>query len=126
MKYVLLAVAIAVTGCASKQPRTYPKLAEQADLDAKYEVYFKCMVGRAYSSDDLQSDAGTIARAIQGACVPEWGDYFSHFMMGKSLPNDARERVSAKGRSDAALNAVLTSRKLRQEAEKPRPAAQAI
>lgn len=126
MKHVLLAVAIAVTGCASKQPRSYPRIATQQELDEKYEAYFKCMVGRAYSSDDLQSDAGTIARAIQNACVPEWGDYFSHFMMGKSLPNDARERVSAKGRGDAALNAVLTSRKLRQEADKTRPTSKTI
>lgn len=117
---LMATIAVALVGCASRSNRvSVSPFASEEDVSSALTVYSACMQTAALHADDRQSDAKTIASAIQHSCTDEWGVYFSLYRQGRTLSNQGWRDVERSVRQQAALKAVLGARRLTEQPSAP-------
>ena len=110
MKILALLCCSLLAGCAATPaPATPASKGEQAEATRQY---MNCLIPYAKQMDDGRSDAQTIARAMAGACPPEFNTYLETITRGNNnyVTNELRAQGPAM-QERSALNVVLQVRR---------------
>ena len=106
-------------GCASPPPPEQP--ASESEKQTASHAYLACMFDNATKIDDQVSDAGTVAKAIDGVCSEQFSAMVVVAIRGEdNAAASAAIEVYRQGKIGIATNVVLRERQLRRTGKQPK------